>query len=117
MLHERSFACFSYICDLAENLVTKKDIDEEEREFKARSKPQHICITNATSPVAYHMINAIARGDCLGPDVEVSASECNSPWTILFNRSCITCATRKIKTVFDTYLFIIDRPSPLRHRR
>lgn len=90
MLHERSFACFSYICDLAENLATKKDIDEEEREFKARSKPQHICITNATSPVAYHMINAIARGDCLGPDVEVSASECNSPWTFLFNRSCIS---------------------------
>ena len=45
-----------------ENWETKMVITAEEEHEKSLSKPVHICITNAASPVAYQMINEIARG-------------------------------------------------------
>ena len=55
-----------------ENKKTKDEIDEEEAEFRAKSKPSHVCVSNASDGVAYGLINSIAHGDCLGSDVEVS---------------------------------------------
>ncbi|XP_074652629.1 putative malate dehydrogenase 1B isoform X2 [Tubulanus polymorphus] len=55
-----------------ENLKTKIELDNEEKERRALSKPVHVCITNATSAVAYNLIPAFARGDILGPNVEVN---------------------------------------------
>ena len=55
-----------------ENKQTKIEIDEEEREFKSRSKPIHVCITNAGSPVCYNMIQPIASGEVFGPGTEIS---------------------------------------------
>ena len=48
-----------------ENLETKMLITAEEDNEKSLSKPVHICITNAASPVAYHMLHEIARGELL----------------------------------------------------
>ena len=45
-----------------ENMETKMVITAEEEHEKSLSKPVHICITNAASPVVYQMINEIARG-------------------------------------------------------
>ena len=56
----------------SENLNTTLEIAEEERLFKAQSKPQHVCITNAGSPVAYNMIQDIASGEALGCDTEMT---------------------------------------------
>ncbi|XP_071488288.1 putative malate dehydrogenase 1B [Diadema antillarum] len=55
-----------------ENFDTKVIVDTEEEHRLSLSKPLHICITNASSPVAYHMVNEMARGDVLGSSVEVS---------------------------------------------
>ena len=55
-----------------ENLVTNTEITEEEHYYKSLSKPLHMCITNASSPVCYHMIHAISRGDIFGPDTEIA---------------------------------------------
>ena len=55
-----------------ENLHTKNELDEEERQRQALSKPVHICVTKAAFGVAYNMINEIAQGLALGPETEVS---------------------------------------------
>lgn len=55
-----------------ENLRTKNELDEEERQRLALSKPVHVCMTKAALGVAYNMINEIAQGLALGPDTEVS---------------------------------------------
>lgn len=55
-----------------ENLQTKIEIDEELRQFKALSNPIKVCVTSASSPSCYNMVHAIAKGDVLGPDTEVS---------------------------------------------
>lgn len=55
-----------------ENLKTKEEIDKEEAEFRAQSNPVHVCISGAAASMAYGMINALARGDCLGSDTEIS---------------------------------------------
>ena len=55
-----------------ENLQTKNELDKEEQERRALSKPVHICITKGAFGVAYNMINEIAQGLALGPDVEVA---------------------------------------------
>ena len=44
-----------------ENTVTKNEIDEELRKFKALSNPIHIALTNATSAVVYNMVNIISH--------------------------------------------------------
>ncbi|XP_077993470.1 putative malate dehydrogenase 1B [Glandiceps talaboti] len=56
----------------SENLETKLIITTEEEHIKSLSKPLHICITNATSPIAYSSIQAIASGDVFGSNMEVS---------------------------------------------
>ncbi|XP_060067943.1 putative malate dehydrogenase 1B [Ylistrum balloti] len=55
-----------------ENLQYKKEVDEEEKEIKARSKPLHVCVTVASNPVCYAMVNAIAKGDVFGSKQEVA---------------------------------------------
>ncbi|XP_070535928.1 putative malate dehydrogenase 1B [Ptychodera flava] len=55
-----------------ENLDTKRVITEEEEYVKSLSKPLHVCITHASSPVAYYMVNVIARGDVFGKETEIS---------------------------------------------
>lgn len=55
-----------------ENLQYKTEMDEEEREIKAQSKPLHVCITVAASPVCYAMVNAIAKGDVFGSKQEIA---------------------------------------------
>ncbi|XP_041459024.1 putative malate dehydrogenase 1B isoform X1 [Lytechinus variegatus] len=56
----------------SENLETKVVVDAEEQHRLSLSKPLQVCITNSSSPIAYHMVNEIARGDVLGHDKEVS---------------------------------------------
>ncbi|KAK3579283.1 hypothetical protein CHS0354_033362 [Potamilus streckersoni] len=54
-----------------ENLDFKVEIDIEEEEYKAQSKPLIVCITNASSAVCYAMIEAIGRGDVFGSNTEI----------------------------------------------
>ncbi|XP_038058245.1 putative malate dehydrogenase 1B [Patiria miniata] len=56
----------------AENMETKLLVTAEEEYEKSLSNPLHVCITNAASPVAYHLVHEIARGDVLGKDNEIS---------------------------------------------
>ena len=56
----------------SENLTTKEEMEKEMAELRSRSKPLKVCITNASSPVCYGMINFFAQGDVLGSDVEVA---------------------------------------------
>ncbi|CAH1774249.1 unnamed protein product, partial [Owenia fusiformis] len=55
-----------------ENMKYKNELDEEDRQFKSLSKPLEICITNASSHICYNMLDAIARGDVFGSDIEVN---------------------------------------------
>lgn len=55
-----------------ENLHCKVEIDKEEKERKALSNPLRVCITNASSPVAYSLIPRIAVGDVFGKNTEIS---------------------------------------------
>ncbi|XP_063424072.1 putative malate dehydrogenase 1B [Mytilus trossulus] len=55
-----------------ENKQYKVDIVKEEAEFKARSSPIHVCITCATSPVCYAIINSIGQGDVFGKHTEIA---------------------------------------------
>ena len=54
-----------------ENFQYKVDIDEEEADLKAKSKPLRICITNASSDVCYSLLNSVGRGDVFGADNEL----------------------------------------------
>ncbi|XP_005110664.2 putative malate dehydrogenase 1B, partial [Aplysia californica] len=55
-----------------ENKVTKDELDQEAQECKALSKPVHVCITNASNPMCYHLLNILTSGDVLGPDIEMT---------------------------------------------
>lgn len=55
-----------------ENETTKKEIDEENSYYSSLSKPVKVCITNASSAISYGMIHAIAKGECLGEETEIS---------------------------------------------
>ncbi|KAK6970038.1 malate dehydrogenase 1B [Biomphalaria glabrata] len=55
----------------AENKKTKDELDEEEKYFKSLSNPVNVCITNAASPVCYHLLHSISTGQVLGPKVEL----------------------------------------------
>ncbi|ESO90176.1 hypothetical protein LOTGIDRAFT_123956 [Lottia gigantea] len=55
-----------------ENKKMKAELDKEEAEFKAQSKPLHVCISNASSPIAYHLINSLASGETFGPSTEIT---------------------------------------------
>ncbi|KAK0067610.1 malate dehydrogenase 1B [Biomphalaria pfeifferi] len=55
----------------AENKKTKDELDEEEKYFKSLSNPVNVCITNAASPVCYHLLHSISTGKVLGPKVEL----------------------------------------------
>ena len=54
-----------------ENLQYKIDIDEEEAAYRAKSKPLHVCITNASSNVCYALLNSIGRGEVFGENNEI----------------------------------------------
>ena len=56
----------------AENAKIKTEIDKEEAEYRALSKPVNVCITNASSNVCYALLNSLTRGDVLGSDVELT---------------------------------------------
>ncbi|XP_022100503.1 putative malate dehydrogenase 1B [Acanthaster planci] len=56
----------------AENMETKLLVTAEEEYERSLSKPLNVCITNAASPAAYHMVHEIARGDVLGEENEIS---------------------------------------------
>lgn len=55
-----------------ENLQTNIELEAEETAFRSQSQPVKVCVTNASSAVAYNMIADIARGDALGPDTEIN---------------------------------------------
>lgn len=55
-----------------ENKEYKIEEDKEEEAFKALSHPLNVCITNATNPVCYNLINAMARGNVFGDTTEIS---------------------------------------------
>lgn len=55
-----------------ENQKIKTEIEKEEAEFKARSQPINICITNASSSVCYAMLDSLTRGDVVGSNVELN---------------------------------------------
>ncbi|CAK8690492.1 unnamed protein product [Clavelina lepadiformis] len=55
-----------------ENITTNYAKAKEKEYIKSLSKPIHICITNASSSVAYHMIPSIASGYIFGKEVEIS---------------------------------------------
>lgn len=59
---------------LAENLETKRLLDEEEAAFRALSRPVKITITNASNPMSYHMVETLAQGQCLGLTTELSVT-------------------------------------------
>ncbi|XP_062610407.1 putative malate dehydrogenase 1B [Saccostrea cucullata] len=55
-----------------ENKAYKIEEDKEEEAFKALSHPLHVCITNASNPVCYNLVDAMARGDVFGDSTEIS---------------------------------------------
>lgn len=55
-----------------ENQVYKVEEDKEEEAIKALSHPLQVCITNASNPVCYSLINAMARGEVFGETTEIS---------------------------------------------
>lgn len=55
-----------------ENLSTKIEIDKEADYYKNLSNPMKICISNASSPVCYHLINSIASGEIFGYETELT---------------------------------------------
>ncbi|KAK7092588.1 putative malate dehydrogenase 1B [Littorina saxatilis] len=55
-----------------ENFKTKQEIDEEEAQFKALSKPLHVCITAASSSTCYGILPAIASGEVFGRKTELN---------------------------------------------
>ena len=55
-----------------ENFQTKIELDEEEEERKRQINPMKICVTGASSAVAYGILSHIAQGDIFGLDQEVS---------------------------------------------
>lgn len=54
-----------------ENAATYQEISKELLAFKSQSNPMKICITNAASPVTYHLMNAIASGEVFGIENEL----------------------------------------------
>jgi len=57
-----------------ENVVTKKELAEEENYFKSLCNPITICIVNASSPVCYNLLPSIASGEIFGAGVEVAVN-------------------------------------------
>ncbi|XP_067934402.1 putative malate dehydrogenase 1B [Watersipora subatra] len=57
-----------------ENMATKIEINKELQQYDSLSKPMNICITNAGSPISYHMLNAIASGEVFGSDTELTVN-------------------------------------------
>merc|ERR1712136_42765 len=55
-----------------ENVVTKKQLTDEEEYYRSLSKPINICIVNASSPVCYNLLPSIASGEIFGSDVEIA---------------------------------------------
>lgn len=55
----------------SENMETHLSVTAEAELIKSQSKPLNICITNASSPVVYHMLHEIVSGDVLGREVEL----------------------------------------------
>jgi malate/lactate dehydrogenase len=55
-----------------ENLKTKDELDAMERALNALSRPVHICLTNASSPLSYGLIPEIAKGVIFGEQTEVT---------------------------------------------
>lgn len=53
-------------------METKQEIDKEIAEFKSLSNPMKICITNAASPVCYHLMKHIAEGEIFGETQELT---------------------------------------------
>ncbi|KAH9488070.1 putative malate dehydrogenase 1B [Bulinus truncatus] len=54
-----------------ENKLTKDELDEEEKYYKSLSNPVTVCITNAASPICYHLLHTISTGKVLGPKTEL----------------------------------------------
>ncbi|XP_076455865.1 putative malate dehydrogenase 1B [Babylonia areolata] len=56
----------------SENRKTKTEIDAEIAQYKALSKPLHVCITAADSPACYSIMTTIASGEVFGPNTEIN---------------------------------------------
>ncbi|CAG5119005.1 unnamed protein product [Candidula unifasciata] len=54
-----------------ENRATKIITDQEELDFKALSHPINVCLTNAVSPICYHLLNSLTSGQIFGKNIEV----------------------------------------------
>lgn len=59
-------------CAIAkENLETKKELMEEEQEALAQITPLIVCITNASSPIAYYFLPRLMSGEVFGQETEI----------------------------------------------
>jgi len=54
-----------------ENFKTKQEVDVEEQDIKAQSKPLHVCVTGAQSPTCYSLLSALTSGEVFGPTTEI----------------------------------------------
>ena len=55
-----------------ENLQTMIELEEEEAMYRAQSHPIKVCISSASSDVAYNMVTDIAQGGALGSNTEIA---------------------------------------------
>lgn len=55
-----------------ENKATKDLTDQEELNYQALSHPIIVCITNAASPICYHLLNSLTSGYVFTKDTEVT---------------------------------------------
>jgi len=67
-------------CAIAkENLETKVELMEEEKEALAQIQPLIVCITNASSPIAYHFTPRLMSGEVFGEEAEIRLKLLDSP--------------------------------------
>ena len=61
------------------SVFVTQEIDAEAAQFKALSKPLHVCITAAESPTCYAVLSAIASGEVFGPNTEINLRLFDTP--------------------------------------
>jgi len=90
----------------SENIKTKEEVLAEEKALRESIKPIHVCITNASSLVCYSMMEAIAKGEVLGPNTDVSimllATEENQSLVEGLQMEVIDMAYSRLKGITNT---------------
>ena len=62
-----------------ENLKTKEEIDAEEEERKSQINPLRVCVSGASSDIAYGMLGYLAQGQVFGLGQEVAITLLDHP--------------------------------------